>query len=107
MAEAVVTAVYLCNRSPTASVKDSTPYECWHKEKPDVSHLKVFGCNAFVHIPDQKRKKLDKKSIRCIFVGYPASCKGYKLYNPETKKMLRSRDVSFMETMKSQWSKEC
>ena len=54
-AEAVVTAVYLLKDSPTASVKDSTPYERWHKEKPDVSHLKVFGCNAFVHIPDQKR----------------------------------------------------
>ena len=51
-----------------------------------------------MHIPYQKRKKIDKKSIRCIFVGYPAGCKGYKLYNPETKKMLRSRDVIFMET---------
>ena len=49
----------------------------------------MFGCNAFVHIPGKKRKKLDKKSIRCIFVGYPAGCKGYKHYNPET---------SFMET---------
>ena len=96
-AEAVAAAVYLCNRSPTASVKDSTPYELWHKEKPDESHLKVFGCNAFVHIPDQKRKKFDKKSIHCIFVGYPAGCKGYKLYNPATKKMLRSKDVIFME----------
>ena len=97
-AEAVVTAVYLRNRSPTASVKDSTPYERWHKEKPDVSHLKVFGYNGFVHIPDQKTKKFDKKSIHCIFVGYPAGCKGCKLYNPETKKMLRSRDLIFMET---------
>ena len=58
----------------------------------------MFGCNAFVHIPDQKRKKLDKKLIHCIFVGCSADCKGYKLYNPETKKMLRSRDVIFMET---------
>ena len=97
-AEAVATAVYLRNRSPTASVKDSTPYKCWHKEKSDVSHLKVFGCNAFVHIPDQKCKKLDKKSIHSIFIGYPAGCKGYKLYNPETKKMFGSRDVIFMET---------
>ena len=97
-AEAVVTAVYLRNRSPTASVKYLTPYLRWHKEKPDVSYLKVFGCNAFVHILDQKRKKLDKKSIRFIFVGYPAGCKGYKLYNSETKKMLRSRDVIFMRT---------
>ena len=59
-AEAVVTAVYLRNRSRTASVKDSTLYERWHKEKPNVSHLMVFGCNGFVHIPDQKPKKFDK-----------------------------------------------
>ena len=97
-AEAVATAVYLRNRSPTACIKEATPYECWHKEKPDISHLRVFGCNAFVHIPDQKRRKLDQKSIRCIFVGYPSNCKGYKLYNPETKKFLRSRDVVFMES---------
>ena len=97
-AEALVTAVYLRNRNLTALVKDSTFYERWHKEKPDVSHLKVFGCNAFVHIPNQKCKKLDKKSIRCIFVDYPAGCKGCKLYNPENKKMLGSRDVIFMET---------
>ena len=58
-AEAVNTAVYLRNRSPTSSLKDSTPYEYWHNEKPDVSHLKVFGCNVFVHVPDPKRKKLN------------------------------------------------
>ena len=45
-AKAVATAFYLRNRSPTASVKDSTPYERWHKEKLDVSHLKVFGCDT-------------------------------------------------------------
>ena len=85
-AEAVVTAVYLRNRSPTASVKDSTPYQRWHKEKADVSHIKVFGCDAFVHIPHQKHKKLDKKSTHCIFVGYPAVCKGYSLYTLKLRK---------------------
>ena len=78
-------------------MKEKTPYECWYDEKPDVSHLKVFGCNAFVHVPDQKRSKLDKKSMHCIFVGYPFDCKGYKLYNAETKQMIRSRDVIFLE----------
>ena len=96
-AEAVSTAVYLRNRSPTSSLKDMTPYEQWQNEKPDVSHLKVFGCNALVHVPDQKRSKLDRKSMRCVFVGYPNNSKGYKLFNPETKKMFRSRDVIFLE----------
>ena len=96
-AEAVNPAVYLRNRSPTSSLKDSRPYEYWHNEKPDISHLKVFGCNVFVHVPDPKRKKLDKKSISCIFVGYPEGSKGCKVYNPDTKKFLRSRDVVFLE----------
>ena len=50
-----------------------------------------------MHVPDQKRKKLDKKSISCIFVGYPGGSKGYKVYNRDTKKFLRSRDVVFLE----------
>ena len=67
--------------------------------KPDVSHLKVFGCNVFVHVPDPKRKKLDKKSISCIFVGYPEGSKSYKVDNPNTTKFLRSNDVVFLETV--------
>ena len=96
-AEAVSTAVYVRNRSPTSSLNGKTPYEVWHNEKPNVSHLKVFGCDALVHIPAEKRTKLEKKSMKCIFVGYPSGSKGYKLYNPETKKMIRSRDVIFLE----------
>ena len=96
-AEAVATAVFLRNSSPTSYLKEVTPYQCWFREKPDVSNLRVFGCKALVHIPEQKRKKLDKKSMECIFVGYPYNSKGYKLYNPETKQMLRSRDVIFLE----------
>eukprot|EP00794_Sanderia_malayensis_P011707 gene11707-biopygen9383 len=96
-AEAVSTAVYIRNRCPTSALKEKTPYESWLKEKPSVKHLRVFGCNAMVHIPDEKRSKLDKKSRRCIFVGYPTGSKGYKLFDPETRKMIRSRDVIFME----------
>ena len=59
-AEAVSTAVYLKHRSPTSHLKDINPYECWYKEKPDVSNIKVFGCKSYVHIPDQMRGKLDK-----------------------------------------------
>ena len=67
-AEAVSTAVYIRNRCPTSCLKENTPYECWHNEKPDVSNFKVLDCNALVHIPDEKRTKLGKKSMKCIFV---------------------------------------
>ena len=62
-----------------------------------VSHLKVFGCVAYAHIPDELRRKLDKKGQKCIFVGYSEDTKAYKLYDPVTKKVIISRDVQFVE----------
>ena len=96
-AEALSVATYLKNRSPTTCFAKETPYERWWSEKPDVSNLKVFGCTAYVHIPAEKRKKLDSKSMKCIFMGYPDGTKGYKLFDPEKKMMCRSRDVIFDE----------
>ena len=97
-AEAISTAVYIQNRSPTVQLKDVTPYERWYNKKQDVSNLKIFGCKAFVHISDAKQNgKLDKKSIPYIFVRYPTTENGFKLFTPGTRQMLRSRDVIFSE----------
>ena len=79
-AEAVATAAYIRNRTPTAAFKEEqTPYERWYGKRPNVSHLKVFGCMAFAHIPDAQRQKLDKKSEKLRFVGYSIRSKGYRL----------------------------
>ncbi|KAK2985746.1 hypothetical protein RJ640_005446 [Escallonia rubra] len=94
-------AVYLSNRCPTRSVWNQTPQEAWSGYKLSVSHLKVFGSIAYVHVPDQQRKKLDDKSEKFIFISYSQKSKGYKLYNPVDKKMKVSRDVTFDE--KSSW----
>ena len=94
--EAVSTIVYLRNRSPHATL-NMTPFEKLFQVKPRVDHLRVFGCTAFVKIPDEKRKKLDPKAQKGIFVGYPEGCKGYKVYIPATHQMVRSRDVKFSE----------
>jgi hypothetical protein len=56
-AEAVNTAAYTRNRRPTNSLNNATPFECLFNRKPDVSNLKVFGCVAYVHIPNHQRKK--------------------------------------------------
>ena len=96
-AEAVKCATYICNRSPTAALKDKTPYECWYGSKPDLSNLRVFGCLSYVHVPNELRRKLDPKAEKCIFMGYPDGTKGFKLYNLETRKFLRSRSVLFCE----------
>ncbi|KAE8676644.1 hypothetical protein F3Y22_tig00111582pilonHSYRG00249 [Hibiscus syriacus] len=92
-AEAVACAVYLTNRSPTRSVWGKTPQEAWSGRKPDISHLRTFGSIAHVHVPDERRTKLGDKSESFIFIGYDANSKGYKLYNPNNKKFVISRDV--------------
>ena len=61
-AEALLTAVYLRNRSPTRALAGITPYQAWTGEKPCVNHLKVFGCAAYAHIPSDQRRKLNSKS---------------------------------------------
>eukprot|EP01018_Ginkgo_biloba_P039467 Gb_17388 [translate_table: standard] len=65
--------------------------------KPFVSNLRVFGCTAFVHVPDEKRQKLDDKSHKCILVGYSESSKAYRLWDPSQRKIVISRDVLFDE----------
>lgn len=98
-AEAVATAAYIVNRSPTCALSDVTPYEVWTGKKPNLSHMKIFGCPAMVLIPKEKRTKLDVKSRKLIFVGYSDSTKGYRFIDPETKKGLISRDVVFLEAL--------
>ena len=94
-AEAIGTAAYLKNRSPTKALKSVTPHEAWIKRKPDLRHLRIFGCKALVRIPAAFRKKLDSKSKECIFVGYSDSTKGNRLVDPVTKKLQIARDVFF------------
>ena len=85
------------NRTPTAAVHGITLEEKYTCRKPDISHLKVFGCIAYVHIPDERRTKLDPKAEKCIFIGYCLQQKGYRCYNPSTRRMQVSRDVVFDE----------
>ena len=59
--------------------------------------MRVFGCVAYAHIPDQLRKKLESKGEKCIFIGYSEESKAYRQYNPSTKKFVISRDVQFIE----------
>lgn len=95
-AEAANTAVYLKNRS-IASGLQKTPYEMWYGKRPDLSHIRLFGCKAMVHVPKERRLKWDKKSVEHILVGYSENIKGYRLYNPIKKTLVTSRDVIFME----------
>ena len=86
--EAVETACSLVNRSPSSALEDKTPHEVWTGKKPSLSHLRVFGCDAYVHVPKKKMTKLDNKYERCIFNRYKHGLKGYKLWNQETRKVV-------------------
>jgi hypothetical protein len=66
----VDTTKYLLNMNPSSMLVDTTPHEVWLSKKPLVSHLKVLGCDEFVHVPKEKRSNLDKMVVKCIFIGY-------------------------------------
>ena len=91
---ALESACYILNNVPSKSV-DKTPYEIWTGRKPIISHLRVWGCPAYV-----KRLESDKlgpKSDRCLFVGYPKESKGYYFYLPEEQKLFVGLKATFLE----------
>ena len=88
---------HILNRAPTKALKTMTPYEAYYGKKPNVHYFRVFGSVAYVHVPRECRGKLDDKAIRCIFIGYSSESKGYRCYDPKSKKVIISRDVVFME----------
>lgn len=95
-AEAVNSAAYLLNLTGPTSVEGKGPSELWYnKNMPDISHLRVFGTECYVHVPKQKRQKWDHKSTKGILVGYCGNKDGYRVYDPSTKKLVFSRDVQF------------
>lgn len=96
-AEAVATAAYVINRSPSRVLAEVTPYEKWTGKKPNISHLKIFGSKAMVHVPKQNRLKWDRKSKPLVFVGYCENTKGYRFFDPVYRKIVVSRDVTFIE----------
>jgi hypothetical protein len=94
--EAVVTTVYILNRSPTKALNGRTSYEAWHRHKPAVSHLRVFGCLAFGkelgHIG-----KLNDRSTPGVFIGYTEGSKAYRILDPVTQCVRTTCDVVFDE----------
>jgi hypothetical protein len=95
--EAVKWVIHILNRSPTLAVKNVTPEEAWSGIKSSVSYFRIFGSIGYVHVPDQKRSKLDDKSIKCVLLGVSEESKAYELYDPIKKKIWINRDVKFQE----------
>ncbi|KAG8478019.1 hypothetical protein CXB51_027833 [Gossypium anomalum] len=94
--EAASTACFLINRSPSVAVEKKTPEEVWSGNPANYSDLKIFGCPTYAHVDNGK---LEPRSIKCVFLGYKAGVKGYKLWCPKNRKVVISRDVIFYETV--------
>ena len=93
-AELVNTAAYIINRTGVSAVEGKSPFELWFGKKPSIKHLKVIGTTCYAYIPEQKRKKLDKKALKCILIGYNGD-DSYRLWHQESGDTKISRDVRF------------
>lgn len=91
--ELVRTANYINNRCSTRALNLSTPFECLTRVKPNVSHFRIIGSTAYVHIPKEMRDKLGSKSLKCVLVGYDDQSKAYRCFDPLNRRILISRDV--------------
>ncbi|XP_071712351.1 uncharacterized protein [Rutidosis leptorrhynchoides] len=95
--DCVMTAVYLINRIASSILKNKIPYEILLNKVLTYNHLRVFGCLAIASNPSRNIDKFSERGVPCVFLGYPAHQKGYKLYNLLTKSTFISRDVLFYE----------
>jgi hypothetical protein len=99
-AEAVRTANHIRNNSTCKPCGNKTPMELWTDYTPNVSYFKIFGCTAYANIPKaQQLGKYGARAVKTIFLGYPDDRKGYRLWNPKTKRIVNSRDVKFDERL--------
>jgi hypothetical protein len=106
-AEAAKTTVYVQNRLSHNALGFKTPEEMFSGKKPEVSHLKIFGCPVFVHILKEKRNKLDPSGKKGIFVGYCEVSKAFRVYIPGHHHIEINRDVTFDEDAAFKKSRRC
>jgi len=95
--EALYIVAHVINLSPIVVLQDDVPDKVWYGKDVSYSHLRVFGCKAFVHVPKDERSKLDAKTRDCIFIGYGHDEFAYRFYDHVEKNLVRSRDVIFVE----------
>jgi hypothetical protein len=96
---AISTAVHIYNRSPSQNLNWCTPIEIWNAgHVPDVSYFHVFRCKGYMHVPTDKRHKLDAKATEVTFIRYEPGSNGYRLWDRHTRSVHLSRDVTFDES---------
>ena len=95
--ELMLTTTYLCNRVPHSALKMETPYKVLYGKEADLSHLKIIGSRAFVHIKDST--KLGHTSWEGMVCGFSENeSNSYRVWNPKTRRVVEARNVVFIET---------
>lgn len=97
-AEAIMTAAYLKNLTPTRATGGRTPIEVWRGKKPTVSYLKAFGCMTYYYVPKNIRSKLQPRALRGILIGYSTESRAYRVYRPDNGKIYAVRTAKFNES---------
>jgi hypothetical protein len=105
-AEATSTAVYIQNKCPHAILKDKPPEEVFSGIKPEVGHPRIFGCPVYIHVPKEKRTKMEPSGKKGVFVGYSENSKAYRIYVLVQRKIEVNRDVTFHEEVTFKKSRE-
>jgi hypothetical protein len=78
--EACSTMIYVQNRCPHRRLRNMTLEEACTGENPDIGHLRIFGCPVYIHVPWERRTKLEPSGKKGVFVGYSESTKAYQIY---------------------------
>ena len=96
--EAVRTAVYIRNCSPTSALPSLTSYEAWYGEKPSLGHIRPFGCPAYSLVLQEMRKKFESRTKHCILVGYVHNTeKIWRTFDPIQRRVFESANIVFAE----------
>jgi hypothetical protein len=95
--EVASTAIYIQNKCPHKALEAKTPEDVFTGKKPSIDHLRIFGSPAYIHVPKEKRTKLEPSRKKDTFVGYNETSKAYRIYVPGEKYVEVSRDVTFHE----------
>ncbi|KAG7546386.1 Integrase catalytic core [Arabidopsis suecica] len=95
--DCILTAVFLINRTPSQMLSNRTPFEILTGKKPLYDQIRTFGCLCYCSTSPKQRHKFMPRSKACIFLGYPAGYKGYKVMDLESHRVFISRNVEFCE----------
>ena len=105
-AKATTTTMYIHNKILHVVLDEKTLEEVFTSQKPDISHLRIFGCLVYIHIPKEKRTKMENSGEKGTFVSYSETSKAFKIYVPGERHVEVSQDVIFHDEATFKRSKE-